>query len=190
MGGVTPAGRRLAAFGVNALNGGDFGERSAAGVTDNVEQQPGDIGGIRSVFTSCRLGGDFAAVGQFPGRSGAMMPDILAVRVGEIRVRSLQGPGELLVATRLANVNLGAGSVRDQHDLFIHRGGDLGRNLRASEVLRRDRAGGEQQKHRGREQHHWDFMARESSMMARRDCVRLKGCMQRVARISPETQAC
>ena len=77
MGGVTPAGRRLAAFGVNALNGGDFGERSAAGVTGNVEQQPGDIGGIRSVFASCRLGGDFAAIGQFPGRSGAMMPNIL-----------------------------------------------------------------------------------------------------------------
>jgi hypothetical protein len=46
---VAPARRRLAAFGVNALNSGYFRERTAAGMTGNIEQQPWNVGGIRRV---------------------------------------------------------------------------------------------------------------------------------------------
>jgi hypothetical protein len=55
MGLVAPARWRLAAFGVNALNGGDFCERSVASVTDNVQQQPRDVGGRRSVSRAAAL---------------------------------------------------------------------------------------------------------------------------------------
>src|SRR5262249_26780513 len=90
---VATAGRRLAAHGAHAQDGGGLRELTCAIARLDVEEKPRD-----RVAAGCgrgRLDGthDLAAVAAFPGRAAVVLADVFARGVGEFGLGSLERPG-------------------------------------------------------------------------------------------------
>ena len=109
---VAAFGRRLAAVGVDALNGGHVAEQAVAGVTHDIHQQPRNGIGIERVDVRCGFAGDFAAIFQLPGGTGEMLSDHFIFAVVQVGVGSLERPSEFAVRRGLAGIDLRAGGVR------------------------------------------------------------------------------
>ncbi len=117
----TGRGGRKAAGGVDALDRGDAAEDSVAGVAGDIEQKPGDGGGIRRVDFGGELGGDMAAVVVLPGGPGKVLADRGSLLVVKKSFRGFEDP-----AFRTAEVNLEAAGVKGDDERRVGRSGDGG----------------------------------------------------------------
>jgi|HubBroStandDraft_3_1064219.scaffolds.fasta_scaffold245568_1 hypothetical protein len=150
--GVVAAGLwRLAAFCVQSLNESDLREGAVTGVTGRGQQEPRNRVRIGGIGSRRNFAHDLAAIVVLPGRTREVFRDHFILRVKKLCVGRFESPREFLVETRLADVNLIAGSVRLQ-DKFFRRGWrELVGNFGARELLRGRWLHGEQNEERGEE---------------------------------------
>src|SRR5229473_1442394 len=115
---VAAGGRCFAPFGVETLDGCGAGQHAAAIVADDVDEKPRNRIGVRRRRIGNGFAGNTAAVVRFPGRSGEMFAEGLAILVEELGVGSLQRPSKLR-AVSLAGVDLVALGMDLEKKLFL-----------------------------------------------------------------------
>jgi len=114
---------RKPANGVDPLNSSDAAENAVTLVHGDVEEEPGDCGGIGRVEFGRELANDPAAVIVLPGRAGEVLTDRTSLLIIKKRVRGFEHP-----AFRTADVDLDAAGARDQKKLGVRRCGDGARD--------------------------------------------------------------
>ena len=149
---IAAGGRRLAALGVNSLDGGYVCENAGAGMIRGYEQKPRDGAGVGRVLACDDFADDFAAVVVLPGWTSIVFADGGAVGIEESCVGRFENPSELLVGTCLTDIDLRARCVGLQDDFLRGGGRELRRNLRAWRVLR-NRKQKRKKKHKRRSAH-------------------------------------
>src|ERR1700733_8369106 len=141
----------LAAFCMQSLNESYLREGAVTGVTGRGQQEPRNRVRIGGIGSRRNFAHDLAALVVLPGRTREVFRDHFILRVKKLCVGRFESPREFLVETRLADVNLIAGSVRLQ-DKFFRRGWrELVGNFGARELLRGRWLHGEQNEERGEE---------------------------------------
>ena len=107
---VASLGGRLTAVSVNALNGRHFREQANAGVSHGIHQQPWNGVGILGVHVGGGFTRNFAAVFQFPGGTGEMASDDVALLIFQLGLGCYEGPTELYRAGP-TGINLRSGGT-------------------------------------------------------------------------------
>src|SRR5713101_8449858 len=110
--------RCFAPFGIETLDGCGAGQHAAAIVADDVDEKPRNRISVRRRRIGNGFAGNTAAVVRFPGRSGEMFAEGLAILVEELGVGSLQRPSELRCVA-LAGVDLVALGMDLEKKLLI-----------------------------------------------------------------------
>jgi len=120
--GITVGSRgRLAALGVNSLDGVDSAEHPFAGMAGNRNQQPGNRVRVGRIGLGDGLPGNLAAVVAFPCGSGKVMADHRPLLVMKLCVGRFEDPGKMTVRCGLTHVDLRAGSVGNKDNLLARR---------------------------------------------------------------------
>lgn len=106
-------------------------------MTGHIHQQPGNRLLIQRVHVGYGLARDLAAIFQFPGGSGGMLPDYFIFSVTEFGLGRFEYPTELAIGCGLAGVDLRSRSMCIQDNLRAGGRLDAVGNIRRSVFLRR-----------------------------------------------------
>src|SRR5215510_165900 len=106
MGFVTSAARRLATFGVNALDRGHAAQHACARMGCRSQEQPWNRTCFGRVSATDYFPDNLAAISMFPRRSGVVRSDVFSVCIIELCFRPFKRPGEFLVGGSLAHIDL------------------------------------------------------------------------------------
>src|SRR4029453_11437224 len=107
---------------VDALDARYAGEAACTGIRRRIEQQPRYRRAVGRIGMRPDPAADLATVGQFPGRAGVVLADLVAITVEQIRLRGLERPREARrVGHRSAHVDLRAGRSNLQGEFFVQR---------------------------------------------------------------------
>jgi hypothetical protein len=122
---------RLSAFRMDSLDSCYAAEYPGTGMSCRGEQKPGNRVRLGRILPRGWLPGHFASIGMLPGWARVVASDILSAGVQQLCFWSFKGPGKLLIGPRLADINLRAGCMRLQNNVFRCGRGKLFRDIRA-----------------------------------------------------------